>query len=147
MQDQLSYLKFHDWVDNFNLGSQNENFKFDYIVKKVREYISNPEDGIFYPQNIFMDDEDTNLLFFKDDRIYRITGNLNKVFFEVFYLKDIVDYNFEVSKEDGIESVTLNIFFTLDRQLTLNNSSDTNEHWSYVFSNKIKGIFKLFLNC
>lgn len=145
MQDNLSYEKFLDWAVNFNFPNDRENFKFEYILRKVSEYITIPDEGIFYPQNIFEDDKETDLLFFTNTRIYRITGSENNVLFEVFYLKDVIDYNFELSKEDERESVTLKIFFTLNRTITLNNLSDTNTHWSSTFGYKIKEIFKLFL--
>jgi hypothetical protein len=146
MQDNLSYGQFLSWIENYNALSDNEIYKFEYIVRQIKEVISESEVEIFYPQNLLLANKETDLLLFTKNKIFKVTGNVDKAFFEVFDINDVVNYNFEVSRESGNENVILNIYFTLDRHLVLNSQDDTNNSYRYTFVNKTKEIYKKLLN-
>ncbi|MCM3764617.1 DUF3908 family protein [Neobacillus niacini] len=146
MGDNLSYRKFLEWFGNYSFTQTKDYYKLKNCVSKVKEFIPDSEIEFFYPQNLLVEDSDTDLIFLTKTKFIRISGSETKTFFEVFKLKDIIDFNFEVSEEFGIENVLLNIHFTNHRHLTFNNTVDTNKHWQNSFRAKIKGIYKMLIN-
>ncbi|MEH6957780.1 DUF3908 family protein [Neobacillus drentensis] len=144
MDDNLSFKKFLDWVDNYSLNS--ETYKFENIMRQTKEFIPESDIKIFYPQYLFRENVETNLLLFTKTKVYKITGDESRTFFHVFNLKDVVDVNFQVFNEAGRDNFILNISFTSDKHLSLNSLNDTNDHWRNTFINKIKAIFQTLLN-
>lgn len=145
MEDQLSYIKFLRWLEDFAFD-EDESYKFDYMIRKINEFIPESDIEIFYPKYLFVENNDTELLFFTENKLFLITGTENKVFSSVFKLKDVIDFNFEVDSTQSFENVTLNIYFTLDRHLVLNSQIDTNKSYRHSFSTKIKAVYKKLLN-
>jgi hypothetical protein len=144
--DDLNYQKFLSWVSNYNFRTDEESYKFANILRKIPVYIPEAEIQIFYPKNLFVGDVETDLLLITNDKIIKITGSETKVFFEVFKLKDVINFNYEITSLNGRENVVLNVFFSHDRHLNFNSLSDTNDHWRYTFVKKIEEIYRMLLS-
>lgn len=146
MDEKLSYEEFQGYMSNFNFRQLKDNYKFEFIVPKVNEFIVQEEIKVFYPRNLFVEDKDTELLFFTEDKVYLVTGEDDqegKINIGVLYLKNIVDYNFEIESASGYENVKLFIRFSNDRTIELNAHDETNSSWRNGYANKVKQIIKL----
>lgn len=146
MEDNLNYKKFKEWVGNFSFRDEKDNYKFEYIVGKIEELIPETEIETFYPQYLFNNEKDSELLFFTKSKIFLVTGTDRKVFIAIYDLKDVLEYNLEIDSSQGFDNAILNIYFTLDRHLIFNSENDTNASYRSTFVKKIKNIYKLLNN-
>ncbi len=147
MEDRLSYAEFQRWVNSFN-SNLRENHKYEYMIPKINEFIDQEEIEVFYPRNILVNEKPIELIFFTNDKIYRVCAvgeddYKEEIKFEVISLKDVIDYSFNTFKVAGVENIELAIRFTNDRELKFNAHDETNVHRRNTYVSKIKQILKM----
>jgi Protein of unknown function (DUF3908) len=139
----LSFNEFASWVSKMSFQRESDNYRFEYALLNFRELFSEDDIKIFYPQNLFVDEKETVLLFFMEDKLVKLTIDENKARFKTFkytYMK----FDLEVFKESGYENAELTIVFP-EEEFKLNGWEDTNTHWRYKYVQMIKEIYKFLL--
>ncbi len=145
MEERLSYEEFKDWVGKYNFRNLKDNYKFEYIVSKIDDFIDQKEIKVFYPKTLLVEEMETELLFFTDDKVYKVTGKDHQegnAKFDVYLLENIIDYNFEFEEESG-ENIKLNIRFNTDIHIELSALDDTTSGWRNTYLSKVNEIIKL----
>jgi hypothetical protein len=141
----LSFKEFLGWIGNYEFIRMHDHYKFEYITEKLQEYIHQESVKLFYPKNLFVEEKETELYLFTEDKLFIVTGEEQRSNFNVLSLKEIDDINFETTFLTGKALIKINIMFKNGREIVFNSLEDTNQSWSYAFSKKINNLFLLLI--
>lgn len=143
MKDQMTYKGFKDQIHQYG-------FSGDYhiqlrMIKRLEKILDENEIVHFYPQNMFLENEETIFYIFTDDRLFKVTDKEKKVRIAVLKYKDISHLDLETENYYGNDRSILNIKFSNEEPIVFDSNQDTNDSWSYAFEDKIIMIFKYLL--
>lgn len=141
MSSEINYKKIKTYCEKYRYSER----KYYNVLIKMEELIDINVMELFYPKNIFSDNNKVEFYIFFEDKILR--GKISKntdIEIKTFKFQNIIDFKFECDfKNQGFCRLTIK--FKSEEVIVFDSIEDANETWCYEFGNKIREIYKFIL--
>ena len=132
----LNYTDFRKYATSFDFE-----LKYELLLETIDKHINTEEKLIFYPRNMFLEDNELEIYFFDKEKIFIITED--SVGVEIDVLKTSSVDRVKLTSKDRHSPLNLTITLKNGEERNFNSSTDTVEGRMQTFNRKIEEIFNL----
>ncbi|WP_313429845.1 DUF3908 family protein [Siminovitchia terrae] len=111
-----------------------------YLITTIEKFANvESESVVFYPKNLFVDNENVEVYFFDNQKVTVFTGKEEASSVKTLYYRQIESV--EMEYKDIYYPSQLTVKFLNGQIIKLNSEVDTNNTWMNRFTKKIEDIF------
>lgn len=142
----IDYLEVRGHFESHKYKGQKARKQWE-IFYNIEEFIDPNKINIFYPKNMFVQDENPEIYIFLESKIFRarIIDDA-RIEIKVLFFTDIKDFTCECISDGGEYNHKLKLEFINGEVIELDSMVDTNLSWRNKFNKTIKEIIQNIIN-